>query len=91
MGLDIWFVEDIRRALVAANEASAATAAVPASIDHDLDIDELARVLCAFRAGYSVALTTVVLAFGLSPDTFDLPSDTLAIPRTIDMAREMLE
>jgi hypothetical protein len=28
MGLDIWFAEDIRNALLAANEASAATAAV---------------------------------------------------------------
>ena len=32
MGLDIWFAEDIRNALLAANEASAATAAVIAEI-----------------------------------------------------------
>ena len=32
MGLDIWFAEDIRNALLAANEASAATAAVIAEV-----------------------------------------------------------
>ena len=32
MGLDIWFAEDIRNALLAANEASAATAAVIADV-----------------------------------------------------------
>jgi hypothetical protein len=32
MGLDIWFAEDIRNALLAANEASAATAAVMAEV-----------------------------------------------------------
>jgi len=32
MGLDIWFAEDIRNTLLAANEASAATAAVIAEI-----------------------------------------------------------
>jgi hypothetical protein len=32
MGLDIWFAEDIRNALLAANEASAATAAVVAGV-----------------------------------------------------------
>jgi hypothetical protein len=32
MGLDIWFAEDIRNALLAANEASAATAAVIAEM-----------------------------------------------------------
>jgi hypothetical protein len=34
MGLDIWFAEDIRNALLAANEASAATAAVIAEVGH---------------------------------------------------------
>ena len=88
MGLDIWFTEDIRNALLAANEASASTAAVPASINHDLDIDELADILCAFRAGYSAALTTIALAFGLSPASlFAQPG----IPEIIDVTREMLE
>ncbi len=32
MGLDIWFAEDIRNALLAANEASAATVAVIAEV-----------------------------------------------------------
>ena len=67
MGLGIWFENDVRNVLLAANEASAATAAVPASIDHDLNIDELAQALHVFREGYAAALATVALAFGLSP------------------------
>lgn len=39
MGLDIWFMEDIRNALLAANEASSATAAVAAGQgSHILDL-----------------------------------------------------
>lgn len=64
MGLDIWFAEDIRNALLAANEASAATAAVVA----DLRLEaEAVRILRAYREGYKAALCTVALAFGLAP------------------------
>ena len=92
MGLDIWFAEDIRNALVAANEASSATAAAVTSQDArtlDLIAKKLRRELSEddqalldalhiaaignvdairhYRQGYKAALTTVALAFGLSP------------------------
>jgi hypothetical protein len=60
MGLDIWFAEDIRNALLAADEASSATAAVAATFGEP-------ATLRAYREGYKAALTTVALAFGLSP------------------------
>jgi len=61
MGLDIFFIEDIRNALVAANEASMAMARVCAAGGGDL------AVLRAYLEGYRAALTTVALAFGLEP------------------------
>ena len=92
MGLDIWFAEDIRNALVAANEASSATAAVVTSQDTrtlDLIAKKLRKELSEddqtlldalhiaaignvdairhYRQGYKAALTTIALAFGLSP------------------------
>ena len=38
MGLDIWFAEDIRNALLAANEASAGMAAVIAEVAGNLKL-----------------------------------------------------
>lgn len=80
MGLDIWFAEDIRNALLAANEASAATAAVitevagnpqacpsPAALPDSTDL--LAVSLRAYREGYKAALATIALAFGIAPQT----------------------
>ena len=99
MGLDIWFAEDIRNALLAANEASGATAAVIAEVGGGpsaspstgsgqgpstlrqargsgqgvTDTTELLAVsLWAYREGYKAALTTVALAFGITPQAITL-------------------
>ncbi len=61
MGLDIFFPEDIRNALLAADEASSSTAGVCAAVGRD------PVTLRAYLEGYRAALTTVALAFGLSP------------------------
>ena len=61
MGLDIFFAEDIRNALQAADEASTSTARVCAAVGGDQ------VTLRAYLEGYRAALTTVALAFGLSP------------------------
>ena len=61
MGLDIFFAEDIRNALLAADEASSSTARVCATVGGDQ------VTLRAYLEGYRAALTTVALAFGLSP------------------------
>lgn len=60
-GLDIYCREDIANALLAAEEASAATAAAMIDIIGD------PVKLRAYREGYRAALATVALAFGLSP------------------------
>jgi hypothetical protein len=78
MGLDIFFSEDIRNALLAADEASTSTARVYAAVGGDGDgggdvpsvrPDESPTrlYLHAYLEGYRAALTTVALAFGLSP------------------------
>lgn len=84
MGLDIWFAEDIRNALLAANEASASTAAVIAEVgtspgmrqdspanpvEVGSSADLLAVTMRAYREGYKAALATVALAFGIAPQT----------------------
>ncbi len=61
MGLDIFFAEDVRNALLAADEASSSTARVCAAVSGD------PVTLRAYLEGYHAALTTVALAFGLSP------------------------
>ncbi|MFB0545298.1 MAG: hypothetical protein ACETWB_00160 [Anaerolineae bacterium] len=61
MGLDIWFKEDIANALIAADEASSATAAALSEVTND------PGRLRAYREGYRAALTTLALAFGISP------------------------
>jgi hypothetical protein len=92
MGLDIWFREDIRNTLLAANEASSATAEAAKSQDvrtldliaerlrgelsednqalvdalHDAAVGNI-DAMRQYRRGYKAALTTVALAFGLSP------------------------
>lgn len=75
MGLDVWFAEDIRNALLAANEASAATARVCAALG-GCGRDESSTRLClrAYREGYRAALATVALAFGIAPQTVTLRS-----------------
>jgi hypothetical protein len=61
MGLDIFFTEDVHNALVAAYEASSSTARVYTAAGGDQ------ATLRAYLEGYRAALTTVALAFGLSP------------------------
>ena len=115
MALDIWFAEDIRNALLAANEASAQTAAVIAGIgavsfccpycgSETVEIERstpengsirfrlrcgecgerfirrtaddptelLAMSLRAYQEGYKAALTTLALAFGISPQSLEI-------------------
>lgn len=75
MGLDIWFSEDIRNALMAANEASAATTAVIAEIlpgQPEEGDDGLIVALRAYREGYKAALTTIALAFGIAPQVVNV-------------------
>ena len=69
MGLNIWFAEDIRNALLAANQASGTTAALIAEIgtDNPNSAELLAMSLRAYREGYKAALATVALAFGIAP------------------------
>ncbi len=59
MGLDIYCRTDIANALLAAEQASSATAAVMLDA-----VDDPAR-LQAYRMGYRAALVAVALAFGL--------------------------
>jgi hypothetical protein len=66
MGLDIFFADDVRRALMAADEASTSTARVCAVVGGDGRGDD-SPLLRAYLEGYRAALTTVALAFGLSP------------------------
>jgi hypothetical protein len=82
VGLDIWFAEDIRNALLAANEASAATVAVIAEMGAGpstssrqpmADSINLATArLRAYREGYKAALATLALAFGIAPQAIAL-------------------
>jgi len=64
MALDIFFSEDIRNALLAADEASSSTVRMCADGGGDRVI------LRAYLEGYRAALTTVALAFGLAPSAF---------------------
>lgn len=61
MGLDIFFGDDIRNALLAADKASTSTARACAAGGGD------PVTLQAYLEGYRAALTTMALAFGLSP------------------------
>ena len=81
MGLDIWFAEDIRNALLAANEASAATARVCAAAGGYGGVEASRRLastepypslLRAYLEGYRAALATVALAFGIAPQAITL-------------------
>jgi hypothetical protein len=70
MGLIIYFPEDIQNALAAAEEASASTAAMITIADERL---------LAYRQGYRAALTTVALAFGLSPTIVASGGETVEV------------
>lgn len=66
MGLDIYFAEDIRNALLAADEASTSTARACGSGSNPV-------ASRAFLEGYRAALVTVAIAFGLSPAILSHP------------------
>lgn len=79
MGLDIFFSEDIRNALMAADEASSSTARVCAAVDADQ------VTLRAYLEGYRAALTAVAVAFGLSPAIITSRQGTLEVEaRTVE-------
>ncbi len=61
MSCDIWFREDIRNILLAAERASACSLAQAEESTADL------AALRAYRRGYHAALSTVALACGLRP------------------------
>ena len=62
MGLDIWFREDIRNALLAADEVSwSILDAIPEGVP-------VPEILKAWLKGYRKALVTVALSFGLQRD-----------------------
>jgi hypothetical protein len=74
VGLDIYCKEDVANALLAAEEASNATAAALMDVVGD------PVKLRAYREGYRAALATVALAFGLSPrEGHRKPEVTLAV------------
>jgi hypothetical protein len=85
MGLDIFFAEDIRNALLAADEASSSTARMCTAIGGDSRDDPPTRLyLRAYLEGYRSALTTVALAFGLSPALIASRGETVEVEaRTI--------
>lgn len=66
MSLDIWFREDIKHILVAAERASDLSIAQAEESAADL------ATLRAFRRGYRAALTAVALACGLTPNNDDV-------------------
>lgn len=79
MGLDIFFADDIRNALMAADEASTSTAKVCATVGGYETSPEADVVLRAYLEGYRAALTTVALAFGLSPAIIAGRQETLEV------------
>jgi len=79
MGLDIFFSDDIRNALLAADEASSSTARVCAAVGGDQ------VTLRAYLEGYRAALTTVALVFGLAPSVIAGRRETLEVEaRTVE-------
>ena len=78
MGLDIFFAEDIRNALLAADEASSSTARVCAAVGGDGRVGDL-PLLRGYLEGYRAALSTVALAFGLSPTIIAGRQETLEV------------
>ena len=72
MGLDVWFREDVLNALLAADQASAATVAAVGN-----DVLDPATVR-AFRQGFRAALVTVALAFGIAPEVDDGPGQAVS-------------
>lgn len=63
MSLDIWFREDIKHILLAAERASDVALSQGAESAADLG------ALRAYRRGYRAALSAIALACGLAPST----------------------
>ncbi len=85
MSLDIWFREDVQNALMAADEASATTAAALRAVTSD------PQYLRAYRQGYRAALATIAVAFGLGHAAGNLrrtPDETL---EPVDLGKWELE
>ena len=81
MGLDIFFAEDIRNALLAADEASISTASA-CGLNED------------YLTGYAAALRTVALAFGLSPASLGIGSNcrrAVALPEASQQEEQQAE
>ena len=88
MSLDIFFAEDIRNALLAADEASSATARVCAAVGGD------PVTLRAYLEGYDAALRTVALAFGLSPAVIRIArrfGEALMVPEDLQQEEDQGE
>lgn len=85
MGLDIFFAENVRNALLAANEANKAPLDV---IKRGIECAEYHQGIVValaetYETGYRAALITLALAFGLSPEIIVAtgPWRNPAIPR----------
>ena len=83
----IWFAEDIRNALLAANEASGATAEV-AFLAKGIAGEDYFAEMRAYRKGYRAALITLALAFGVSPSVIDGSGEQQGVP-LLDKPPEM--
>ena len=98
MGLEIWFMEDIRNALLAAAEGrNPSLEKVRAILSHIIErgyqVGAVSAVIeAAYKAGYMAALKTVALAFGLSPAIIGnappVLEAQLTIPQTIQRMPE---
>lgn len=65
MSLDIWFSEDIKHILMAAERANALSLAQAEEVTADPSL------LRAYRRGYQAAIVAVALACGLTPEMDD--------------------
>lgn len=75
MGLEVYYPQDIRNALLAAEQANSAALVVASGEE-----DEFAQ---GYQEGYRAALTTIALAFGLlRPATVGLRPDSR--PESLD-------
>ena len=78
MGSDPWFAEDISNALLAANEGGNPSLewvrVFLSHIEEGYRVGAVSAVVEAHKQGHRAALTTLALAFGLSPTILlDIP------------------
>ncbi len=82
MGLNVYYPQDIRNALLAAEQAVNATADAVGQQDDPFT--------AGFLAGYRAALTTVALAFGLvRPDGLAVGSPTCTLSRLVGLLDDL--